>query len=314
MVGPPSVFPEWSATGEPSGPGSARVPSWMSPILQPMGSLARAALVLGALLVALLIGGLDAAAGPEIHLSVFYLFPIGVAAWFLGRRLGLIMALLCGAIWLTADIMGGAIYSRDWIPLWNTVMLLAVFSLFAIGLSHLRRVLEEEARLARRDLLTDVPNLRSFHEQMPHELRMAAGQACSVTLGLVEVHDLAYINERFGSQSGDLLLRVTARTLRESLRPQDLLCRVGGTTFAVVLPGTDTPAATGVLEKVRERVLDQMRTYDRPISIAIAAVSAERPPPEGGELMEKTDSLLRSIKQDRTPHPFSVVALEQVVA
>jgi diguanylate cyclase (GGDEF)-like protein len=286
----------------------------MSPILQPMGSETRVALVLGALLVALCIGWLDASAGPEIHLSVFYLLPIGAAAWFLGRRLGLIMALLCGAIWLTADAMGGAVYSRDWIPLWNSVVLLAFFSLFAVGLSYLRRVLEEEARLAREDLLTSIPNLRSFQEQMPQELRTAAGRGSSVTLGLVEVHDLAYINERFGSQSGDLLLRVTARTLRESLRPQDLLCRVGGTTFAVVLPGTDTPTATGVLEKVRKKVLDRMRTYDRPLSVAIAAVSAERPTPEGGELMEKTDSLLRSIKQDRTPHPFSVVALEQVVA
>jgi diguanylate cyclase (GGDEF)-like protein len=314
MVEAPSVFPEWSATGESSGADPARVPPGMSPILQPMGSLARVALVLGALLLALLIGWLDASAGPEVHLSIFYLVPIGMAAWFLGRRLGLAMAFLCGAIWLAADTMGGALYSQDWIPLWNTVALLAFFSLFAIGLSYLRRVLEEEARLARHDLLTNIPNLRSFQEQMPHELRMAAGQGSSVTLGLVEVHDLAYINERFGSQSGDLLLRVTARTLRESLRPQDLLCRVGGTTFAVVLPGTDTPAATGVLEKVREKVLDRMRTYDRPLSVAIAAVSAQRPTPEGGDLMEKTDSLLRSIKQDRTPHPFSVVALEQVVA
>jgi diguanylate cyclase (GGDEF)-like protein len=286
----------------------------MSPILQPMGSFTRVILVLGALFAALSIGWLDASAGPEIHLSVFYLLPIGLTAWFLGRRLGLIMAFLCGAVWLTADTMAGAVYTRDWIPFWNTGVLLAFFSLFAVGLSYLRRVLEEEARLARQDLLTNIPNLRSFQEQMPQELRMAAGQGSSVTLGLVEVHDLAYINERFGSQSGDLLLRVTARTLRESLRPQDLLCRVGGTTFAVVLPGTDTPAAQSILEEVREKVLDRMRTYDRPLSVAIAAVSAERPTPEGGELMEKTDSLLRSIKQDRTPHPFSVVALEQVVA
>lgn len=109
-----------------------------------------------------------------------------------------------------------------------------------------------------------------------------------------------------------LLLRVTARALRESLRSQDLLCRIGGTTFAVVLPGTDTPTATRVLEAARERVLGETGVYDRPLSIAIAAVSADRPPPQEEELMERAGSLLRSIRREPATHPFRVLALGQV--
>jgi diguanylate cyclase (GGDEF)-like protein len=284
----------------------------MSALLRPMGHLTRVALLGVCVLLALLMGWVDAGAGPEIHLAVFYLIPLAGASWLLGARLGLGMALLCAVIWLGAEVAGGAAYTRDWILLWNAGALLVFFLLFALGLAHLRGALDAEARLAREDHLTSIPNLRSFREQMPQELREAAGRGSAVTLGLVEIHDLAYINERFGTQSGDLLLRVIARTLRASLRSRDLLCRIGGTTFAVILPGTDTPTATRVLEGARERVLEETRVYDRPLSIAIAAVAAERPPREGDELMEKTESILRAIKEDRSPHPFRVLALEQV--
>lgn len=282
--------------------------------LQPLGSGGRALVLVFAIVLALLFGSIELAIGPEISFSIFYLLPIAAVSWFVGGRAGTIVAGACGIISVTADAYGGATYSQLWIPFWNGAALLGFFLLAAAALSHLRRVLGREARLAREDLLTRVPNLRSFNEQMPLELRAAAGRGSSVTLGLVELDDLAYINERFGIKSGDLLLRVTADTLRASLRAEDLICRIGGTTFALILPGTGKEEASRILEDAREKVLHQMRIYDRPLSIAIAAVSTDHPSPQGEDLMERTGWLLQTIKRDRSLHPFRVIGTDQIQA
>jgi diguanylate cyclase (GGDEF)-like protein len=135
-----------------------------------------------------------------------------------------------------------------------------------------------------------------------------------VTLGLVDLSDLGYINDRWGTQSGDSLLRLVAHTVEKFLRPTDLLFRVGGTTFAILIPGMGEDDAREYLERIRTRILGEMERYDRPISIAIAAVAAEGKISADGEaFLERTGSLLRMIKLDRTPHPFRVVG-DQFVA
>jgi hypothetical protein len=61
-------------------------------------------------------------------------------------------------------------------------------------------------------------------------------------------------------------------------------------------------------------VLRKINLYDRPISVAIAAVSTDRPTSEGQHLLDRTGWLLHSIKQDRTLHPFRVVGEHEIQA
>jgi hypothetical protein len=61
-------------------------------------------------------------------------------------------------------------------------------------------------------------------------------------------------------------------------------------------------------------VLREIKLYDRPISVAIAAVSTARPSQVGQELLDRTDWLLHSIKQDHTLHPFRVIGENEVQA
>jgi diguanylate cyclase (GGDEF)-like protein len=271
---------------------------------------------LTAISTAFLIGWIDLEVGSGWSLWVLYLLPIGAVSWLAGSRAGIMMGVLSAALTLIAGFGDWPAASpTQWVVVWNAASVLTVFALTAIAPGYFHGLLLEETRLARQDQLTHIPNKLSFTEQLPIELKAAAGKRAPITVGLVEVHGIAYVNERYGTRAGDQLLRSTASTLRDGLGEGDLIGRVGGTTFAVVLPGKDEAAARRILEAVREQVVRKIDLYDRPISVAIAAVSTDHPSSDGQDLLlDRTGWLLQSIKQDRTLHPFRVIGEHEIQA
>ena len=279
-----------------------------------LGQVRQLQIVLSAVALTLVIGWMDILIGPVASLWVLYLVPIALVSWLVGSRAALLVAVLSAAVGLFSQLDGIPAGTAMLVTAWNALSVMAVFGLTAVGIAHLHRLLLEQTRLARQDFLTHVPNRMSFSEQLPGELRSAAGRHAPVTLGLVDVHGIAYVNERFGMRAGDHLLLNTAAALRANLTDGDLIGRVGGTTFAIVLPGRGEEDARRVLEAVREQLLRKINLYDRPISIAIAAVSTDQPAGEGDNLLDRTGWLLQTIKQDRTLHPFRVVGAHEVRA
>jgi diguanylate cyclase (GGDEF)-like protein len=271
-------------------------------------------LVLAATAFSAAVGWVDSVVGASLW--VCYLLPIGCASWFAGWRSGVMMALLCATLSVIAQIdsVAPAEGSR-WVAAWYVASICLVFALAAFFPARVSYLLNVQTHLAREDSLTNIPNRLSFTEQLPVEVQSAAGKRTPITVGLVQIHGLAYVNERFGTNAGDHLLRSTAATLRETLDRHDVIGRVGGTTFAVVLRGKGEQAARAALEHVRDEVLRKINLYDRPISVAIAAVSTDRPDPKSQNLLDRTGWLLHSIKQDeRTLHPFRVVGEQEIQA
>ena len=100
-------------------------------------------LALLSLLCIPLIGFADYATGPEISIALFYILPVATAAWFGGRRLGLIAAVASAATWFTAGIPEGAQVSSSLIHCWNATSRLVVCSLLAFLFSSLRKQRDE---------------------------------------------------------------------------------------------------------------------------------------------------------------------------
>src|SRR3954462_15407466 len=90
--------------------------------------------------VTLIIGYLDYLAGPDTTFSAIYLFPIGIAAWFLNRRAAYVLAILSSILWLTGDIAAGARYASIVIPLWNLAARLAIFVVTTELISESRKL------------------------------------------------------------------------------------------------------------------------------------------------------------------------------
>jgi diguanylate cyclase (GGDEF)-like protein len=116
---------------------------------------------------------------------------------------------------------------------------------------------EEVARLeadATTDPLTGLANHRAFQERLRAELARAARHAGGVAVALVDVDNFKAVNDAGGHAIGDEVLRTVAATLREHLRTEDVLARVGGDEFAVLLPQVGADEARQALERARRAI------------------------------------------------------------
>jgi diguanylate cyclase (GGDEF)-like protein len=118
-----------------------------------------------------------------------------------------------------------------------------------------RELVGEMARLAERDPLTGLANRRAFD-------RALAARSVSAEPGALIALDLdnfKQVNDRFGHQRGDDLLRDVAREIRRRVRAGDLVARLGGDEFAIVLPGADAARAQAVAADLRAGVRQHAR-------------------------------------------------------
>ena len=126
--------------------------------------------------------------------------------------------------------------------------LLAAQAAVAIEHASLRTRMDA---LALTDVLTGVASRRLLSEELPRELARARRTELPVALALIDLDHLGAFNLVSGEREGDRLIKETASLWRNELREVDLLARLGGGRFALVLPGCDLSAAIDVLDRVR---------------------------------------------------------------
>jgi diguanylate cyclase (GGDEF)-like protein len=114
-----------------------------------------------------------------------------------------------------------------------------------------RRRLQREAST---DALTGLHNRREFEGGMVREMERARRLRVPLSLALIDIDFFKRINDRHGHDVGDGVLREVAATLRAGIRRSDLVARIGGEEFALVLLGTEPPGARVLLERLRRAV------------------------------------------------------------
>jgi len=117
------------------------------------------------------IGLFDFLAGSDASFSAIYLFPIGVAAWFLGRPAAYALAILSSVLWLGGDIQAGARYASVLVPMWNLAVRFTVFVFAAQLITELRKLHDDlEARAAERaaKLTTEIAARERLERELLH--------------------------------------------------------------------------------------------------------------------------------------------------
>ena len=119
------------------------------------------------------------------------------------------------------------------------------------------RIIELEQRmlkLATTDFLTGVLNRRAFFERMEQEINRSLRENTSLSMILTDIDYFKKVNDRYGHQTGDMVLQRFTEQLLNSSRPYDFVGRYGGEEFVICLPGADISQSGSVAERMRSKV------------------------------------------------------------
>jgi two-component system cell cycle response regulator len=117
-------------------------------------------------------------------------------------------------------------------------------------LDHLRDNLRASIEWALIDPLTGLHNRRALERKLDELL----ARGTQLSLMILDLDHFKRVNDSHGHDAGDDVLRIVAQRLRAALRGDDLLCRLGGEEFAVLMPGTDLATAALVAERARAAI------------------------------------------------------------
>lgn len=251
----------------------------------------------GSVALSLLVALLDFLTGAELSFSIFYVGPVGLAAWQGSRRAGIALAVWSGILWLTADLTSGRPYSAELIPYWNALVRLGFFLIIALLLTSLRRTLDLVQKQASLDALTGLPNARRLRELVELELGRMRRYRRPLTLAYLDLDNFKAVNDTRGHAEGDRLLQEVSREIRRSVRETDWVARLGGDEFCILLPETGEEGAGEGLRKVREGVLALARAEEWPISLSMGAVTFLEAPASTDEAIGRADRLMYQVKK-----------------
>ena len=217
----------------------------------------------------------------------FFLVVAGTALSTEGRAPLAIALLAAGSAVLVAivDAVGGALEAEAmaWVGL-TAVALILLADIATAAARAQRHARDEALRASRFDALTGLYNRAFFFTTMDQEIRRSDRMGRGFTLLMLDLDDLKPVNDTFGHQWGDRLLKAVADTIRSTVRFTDAAARYGGDEFVVLLPETDAAGGFVVAEKLRRDIAAlTLRAAQRNVrsSVSVGLVTY---PEDGGTL------------------------------
>ncbi len=158
-------------------------------------------------------------------------------------------------------------------------------------------------RLATRDPLTGLYNRRYIEEKLEEETARARRYGPPLSVVLLDLDNFKMVNDTLGHQTGDEVLVAIAQSLRKDVRQVDVVGRIGGEEFIVILPNTPAKSAVTMGERIRSRIegLDCIVKPDgTPLRMTISGGIAQFVAEDSGskEMLERADRVLYQAKRE----------------
>ncbi len=146
------------------------------------------------------------------------------------------------------------------------------------------------------DTLTGIGNRRAIMDALEGNYNQALIDHSSLSIALCDIDHFKKINDNFGHQCGDIILKKVATTISESIREIDSVGRYGGEEFLVLLPDTDLPGAKAIVERIRKKV--ECLDFSEPVHVTISGGIAVLGEETLVELIKKADQKLYEAKNN----------------
>jgi len=232
----------------------------------------------------------------DLRLGILYVIPVVLAAWHDGLGWGISFALATALLRFGVGIDQMPLETPLQVRILNEVAYLAVVGVAIAGLSQLRRTQSQLQLLATHDPLTTVLNARAFASQVAQELGRNRRYGRPLALVYLDLDDFKKVNDAHGHATGDAVLRLVADAMRSAVREADVVGRLGGDEFGVLMPETDGTVAHAVANRLAGGIRTVFRgTPSVTASIGVVAVSGT----EAGsdELLRKADQAMYEAKR-----------------
>jgi len=144
-----------------------------------------------------------------------------------------------------------------------------------------------------RDMVTGLANRRAFDDALESEISRCRRSGSSTSVVLLDLDRFKQVNDTEGHQVGDSVLAAVGRALEEAARPHDLVARIGGDEFAILLADCVLPDAALVADRVRRAVWDSVG--DRGVTTC-AGVAASRFDRKASDVLRRADQALYQAK------------------
>jgi len=250
------------------------------------------------LILVLVLGVVDYRTGFELSISLFYLIPIFLVAWFTDRNLTLIISAVSVIIWFLTDYVTGLTYSNPMIYVWNTMIRLGIFIIFSLLLARLRSVLKANQEMARVDYVSGAANIRYFYELAQIEISRYQRYKHPLTLVYIDLDDFKGINDSLGHNTGDKVLRAVTDGIKCQIRPTDILARLGGDEFALLLPETGEEDVKQAVGRIHSTLMEEMAKNNWSVTFSIGVVTFQQVPASVDEMIKLADGVMYSVKTD----------------
>jgi two-component system cell cycle response regulator len=157
-------------------------------------------------------------------------------------------------------------------------------------------LLEQMERMASTDSLTQVANRRAFQATLENEIARSLRSRDPVSLIMIDIDNFKVLNDTYGHQVGDEVLRQVALTFRTFSRDIDTVARYGGEEFAVILPGCGPEDALASAERLRRSVLERVAAI--PVTVSAGAATFAGRTGTANELIKAADDAMYKAKRE----------------
>ncbi|HNK63950.1 MAG TPA: diguanylate cyclase [Anaerolineales bacterium] len=250
-------------------------------------------------LALVLVGALgiwDYATGNDYSFSLFYLLPILLTAWYVGKMAGILISIVSALTWVAADILIGEDYIHPTIYFWNALIRFGFFAISTILAADLKKSQEAIRVLAHTDFLSGAINSRYFHELLENEISRFNRYGRPFTLVYIDIDNFKRVNDLYGHNEGDQVICYIAGEIQNQIRKSDIFARLGGDEFAILFPETEARESESALAKIHQHISERLQEKFSFLTYSIGVVTFHSVPGSSAEAIKIVDAMMYSVK------------------